>query len=431
MNNQNSQNNQNTYTPLLIPAELPDTSLLNLLGHHTRKKILSELDNDDCIWLRWQENQLGLLLYISYLEARKGGKRKTHDEHIFELNAFENLARLEQNLLDKTYKPSRSAAHIVHNPVIREIFAAPFRDRIVHHLLFNAVYEWWDNHFIYDSYSCRVNKGVLFGIKRLEHHIRSVAQNSKEPVYVLKLDIQGYFMSLPREKLYERAIWGLDRQFKGRTHLPLYKILKYLWHEIIFDNPVQGATKKGRLSDWDLLPHSKSLFFQPYGLGIVIGNLTSQLLSNIFLDQLDQFVTKHLGYKHYGRYVDDFYIVVSESQLPQLKKDIKVIENFLKSLSLTLHPKKRVLRKVSDGIPFLGAIVNLNHTTPGHRLIKNMERAFREVVAGQRDLDSVPSYLGHTKHLNSHNAVEAAFHQAGWDYNDGKLYPRQHRRHRK
>ena len=423
MENKKNLNNQNIPNTPLLPTSFPDSSLLNLLGRRTREKILTELDDTDFIWLRHQENQLDLLLYISYLEARKGGKRKTHDEHLFELNDLTNLATLKQNLLDRTYKPSRSAAHIVHKPVIREIFAAPFRDRIVHHLLFNAVYEWWDNHFIHDSYSCREEKGVLFGIRRLEHHIRSVAQNSHKSVYVLKLDIQGYFMSLPRQKLYERAIWGLDRQFKGHTDSSLYRVLKYLWREIIFDDPVQGATKKGRLSDWDLLPRSKSLFFQPYGLGIVIGNLTSQLLSNIYLDQLDQFVTKVLGYKHYGRYVDDFYIVVSKSQLPQLKKDIKVIENFLKSINLTLHPKKRMLRKASDGIPFLGAIVHLNHTTPGHRLIKNMERACREIEAGERDLSSLPSYLGHTKHLNSYNAVKEIFHKLSWGYNSSKSRP--------
>ena len=397
------------------------SSLLHLLPTNVRRRTIQNLDSSDREWLRRQENQLYLLLYYSYLEARKGGKRKTHDEHLFEINAHKNLVNLQKDIIQKTYTPSRSAAHIIKNPVIREIFAAPFRDRIVHHLIFNAVYEWWDNHFIYDSYSCRLEKGVLFGIKRLGHHIRSVSNQYGHPAYVLKLDIQGYFMSLPRQKLYGRAIWGLKQQYKGNTNSTEYKLIKFLWHKVIFDDPVKGAIKKGQLTDWDLLPHTKSLFFQPRGHGIVIGNLTSQLLSNIYLDQLDRFVTQTLGYKHYGRYVDDFYIVVDESKLPQLKRDVRAIENYLKSIGLTLHPKKRLLRRADQGIPFLGAIINVHHTIPGYRLTNNMERAFREVTNGNRDITTVPSYLGHAMHINSYNAVRKAFENVGWDYTDDNI----------
>lgn len=190
--------------------------------------------------------KLEFLLYQSYLAARKGGKRKTYDEHIFELNAFRNLQLLKNDMLNKTYTPSRSSAHIIYNPVIREIFAAPFRDRIVHHLVFDAVYDWWDRHFIYDSYSCRINKGTLFGIKRLDYHIRSTSHNYTRPVWILKLDVQGYFMSLPRLALYQRAIWGLDLQFQGKESTPEYQLLKFLWHQIIFDDPIKGVRKKRR-----------------------------------------------------------------------------------------------------------------------------------------------------------------------------------------
>ena len=396
-------------------------SLLYLLPNKVRTKLNNELDDSDLLWLRNQDNQLLLVLYYSYLEARKGGKRITHDEHMLEANAFDNLIGLEESIRTRSYQPSRSAAHIIKNPVTREIFAAPFRDRVVHHLIFNAVYDWWDNHFIHDSYSCRKEKGVLFGIRRLEHHIRSVSQTHHRPAYVMKLDIEGYFMSLPRKRLYERAIWGLDQQYQGNTDSPPYKLIKYLWQMIIFDDPVKGAVKKGKLTDWDLLPHSKSLFHQPYGRGIVIGNLTSQLLSNIYLDQLDQFITKTLGYKHYGRYVDDFYIVVDQSELSQLKHDIKTINNYLISIGLKLHPRKRLLRKASEGIPFLGVVVNVHHTIPGHRLTNNMNRAFYEVSAGKRDVTTIPSYLGHAMHINSFNCVKSAFDHAGWDFTDDNI----------
>lgn len=366
--------------------------------------------------------KLEFLLYQSYLAARKGGKRKTYDEHIFELNAFRNLQLLKNDILNKTYTPSRSSAHIIYNPVIREIFAAPFRDRIVHHLVFDAVYDWWDRHFIYDSYSCRINKGTLFGIKRLDYHIRSASHNYARPVWILKLDIQGYFMSLPRLALYQRAIWGLDLQFQGKESTPEYQLLKFLWHQIIFDDPIKGVRKKGDLSAWNKLPPSKSLFHAPPGHGIVIGNLTSQLLSNIYLDQLDRFIKYTLGYQHYGRYVDDFYIVVEKEKLPQLKHDITAIATYLNMIGLTLHPKKRLLCESSRGVPFLGVVIYHNHIVPGKRLSHNMLQAYKQVESGIRDIRTIPSYLGHMKHINGYSKTVDIFSKVGWEYQNDTIF---------
>lgn len=360
--------------------------------------------------------RLQAALYFSYLEARKGGKRKTLNEHTFEINAFQNLKLLREDIINRTYCPSRSVAHIIFDPVIREIFAATFRDRIVHHLIFSAVYDWWDKRFIYDSYSCRSGKGVKFGLERLDHHIRSASLNYAQKTYVLKLDIQGYFMSLPRKKLYEQAIWGLNQQFKNKLDSPEYKLIKFLWHQTIFDDPVQGAQRIGNLNNWNLLPKTKSLFGQPKGKGIVIGNLTSQLLSNIYLHQLDTFVTKTLGYKHYGRYVDDFYIVVAAEHLPQLKLDVLAIENYLKSIGLTLHPRKRSLQESSKGVNFIGGVVYPNHIVPGKRLKQNFCHAMQEVEMGQRDISTVASYLGHLKYLDSTKLIKDTFNKVAWDY---------------
>lgn len=378
------------------------------------KKI--EFGTGDKEWLRKFENRLLFALYVAYLEARKGGKRSTRDEHQFELNADENLVKLRDDILAKTYRPSRSTAHIIHNPVIREIFAATFRDRVVHHLIFDTVYDWWDNRFIYDSYSCRVGKGTLLGIQRLDYHIRAASENYKKEVYVLKMDIQGYFMSLPRRDLYERAMWGLDRQFEGRKDTKEYELMKFLWYQTIMDDPIHGVKKRGSLDGWKELPDSKSLFKQEPGKGIVIGNLTSQLLSNVYLDMLDRFIVYDLGYKHYGRYVDDFYIVVDEAGVAQLKKDIKAIEMFLATKKLTLHPRKRSLRKSSQGVPFLGAVVYNNHIVMGERLKRNIRIACREVMMGIRDERTVISYMGHTKYMDSAVMLEKLFAEVGWEY---------------
>ena len=227
-------------------------------------------------------NHLAVLLRKAYYDARKNGKRMTHDEQDFEENEDINLRLLLDDIMSRRYKPSRGTVHIVNKPVKREIFAAPFRDRIVHHLIYNLVYSWWDRHFIYDSYSCRVGKGTKMGFERLDYHIRAASQNYAKSVYIMKLDIQGFFMSMSRVRLLKLALSGLKRQYAGRLDSEEYKMLKFLWTQIIMDDPVKGVRVVGKRSEWDDLPPEKSLFNQPPGVGIVIGNLTSQLLSIFF-----------------------------------------------------------------------------------------------------------------------------------------------------
>ncbi len=378
-------------------------------------KLPVTIDMNDRLWLADFGNRIFFELTIAYLEARRGGKRKTFDEHKFEACDVENLINLWQTIMDGTYAPSRGTAHIVFRPVIREIFAAPFRDRVVHHFIYNAIYDWWDRHFIYDSYSCRENKGTEFGYKRLAYHMQVVSNNYREKAYVIKLDVSGYFMSISRQKLYQRVIWGLDQQFAG-NYGAYYQILKSLIHKTIFDDPTKGVRRKGWPKDWTNLPKKKSLFHQPPGVGIVIGNLTSQLFSNIFLDQLDRFVTMELGYKHYGRYVDDFYFLVKEKDLKRAKADVKKIESFLKTLGLSLHPEKRYIQPIDHGCPFLGVTVYPGRIIPGRRVIKNAKTAFHEVAIGVGDVESVVSYLGHMKHMNSKKIAKKLFDENGWDY---------------
>lgn len=373
------------------------------------------LDPEDRQWLRKFENQLLYELYVAYLEARRGGKRGTFDEHKFEVSEFENLVNLRDSLLDRTYRPSRGTAHIIHNPVIREIFAASFRDRVVHHWMYDIVYDWWDRRFIQDSYSCREGKGTKYGIERLARHIQSASDNYHKKVWVIKLDIQGYFMSLPRQKLYERAMWGLDQQFRG-NYGQKYELMRFCWAQTIFDDPCRGVRKKGWPDDWAELPKSKSLFQQPAGVGIVIGNLTSQLLSNIYLDQLDRYVVYDLGWKHYGRYVDDFFIVARDEEVRRALDDVKAIEVFLRRLGLKLHPRKRSVQPADNGVGFLGGVVYPGRIYPGKRLTRNAGQAFREVAAGKRDPESVASYLGHMKYFAAGKMVAELFEQAGWAY---------------
>jgi len=344
----------------------------------------------------------------AYLDARRG-KRKKRPVIEFSNNTEQNLQDLAEEIHRRTYHPNAATAFIIFDPVHREIFAADFRDRVVHHFLFNQVEKWWDAHFISDNYSCRKKRGTLYGVRRLEHHIRSVSRNYCRPAYILKLDISGYFMSLPRLKVYKRAIWGLDRQFPQKGYQ--YQICKYLWKEIVFHDPIKDVKINCPSRLWHGLPKNKSLFNQPPGVGVAIGNLTSQLLSNIYLDQLDRFVTFNLRFKHYGRYVDDFYIVsINKADLIAAGEKIAC---FLKTeLGLTLHPHKHYLQECHRGAAFLGATVYPHRIHPGKRLKRNLIRGLSDPNCSMETRASYTGLVKHFKHNRLLNSIKRPMRDA-------------------
>ena len=150
---------------------------------------------------------------------------------------------------------------------------------------------------------------------------------------------------------------------------------------------------------------------------MVIGNLTSQDFSNIYLDVLDRFITITLGYKHYGRYVDDFFIVVPEEDLPQLKRDIKAIGAFLNGINLSLNHKKTRFIPWQQGVPFLGMVVKGHAILPGKRVTNNFSDTAYKLVGGNGKVESIASYLGLLCHYDSGKATERIFEKVGWEYN--------------
>lgn len=366
------------------------------------------MEEKDAFW-----HEMHARFYKAFEEASRN-KRGTRDESLFEMNLFENLELLFMEVMSGRYKPSAGIAFVVEDPVVREIFAAPFRDRVVHHFLYDLIVEWWDKRLSFDAYSCRKGKGTLFGIYRLRDMIRKCSQNYTKKVYIAKFDIQGYFMSLPRRGLYERIMWGLNRQFPRGG--PKYDLLKYLWYEIIFDDPTAKVEKRGGRNKWRKLPRTKSLFYQPIGRGIVIGNLSSQLLSNIYLDPFDRFMRFELGFKYYGRYVDDFYVVVTEDQLPYLKRCVKIIEMKLLEMGLTLHPRKRSIQSADKGVNFLGAVIYPRRIVPSRRLRNNFYKALQSYEMGYGDEETIISYMGLMKHYNSKKIMARIFDQVGLDF---------------
>ncbi|MBQ6375454.1 RNA-directed DNA polymerase [Candidatus Saccharibacteria bacterium] len=381
-------------TNLVEATRIPKKSKSN--APKRDRNLLSRLPQNDA--------DLEDALYECLIMARRG-KMRTVDEWNFEVHWEENLKNLAEDIRKRRWKPSPSKAFIVHEPVDREIFAAPFRDRLVHHLLYAVVAPWWDKQFVYDSYSCRRGKGTDFGVERMQKFMRAASVNGTKKAYVLKGDLSGYFMSLPRKALYRKVMWGLRRQFPKRGWL--YELCAYLWKEVIFDDPCLKARIVGSPKDWECLPASKSLFCQDDGYGIVIGNLTSQLLSNIMLNEFDWYVKKVLKFERYGRYVDDFFMVVEESEYEWAKRAMRnEIPQYLKKMGLKMHPKKIYMQEVSKGCPFLGKMVRPNVVTPGKRYLKNMRRAFREYVAGRGSYDTMQSYVGMGTHMAAYTAMK-------------------------
>ena len=352
-------------------------------------------------------------LQQAYLDARRHKRNKPYQQR-FEARLEDNLESLCDALWNRTYKPLPSDCFIVTEPKKREVFAAHFRDRIVHHLYFNYTHEMFERTFIEDSYSCIKGRGTHYGIGRLQQHILKESQNYKYPCFVLKMDIRGYFMSINRTKLLEICLASLDKMAThkmGKYRPTLWEnvvdmdFVRYLTREIVLLNPTIGCRIVGSRSDWKGLPHSKSLFHSRNGCGLPIGNLTSQLFSNVYLNEFDQFMKRTMHCRHYGRYVDDFYVVSCDR--PWLESLVPKVTEFLSdSLGLTVHEGKTEVRSVNDGIEFLGAFVLPYRTYLSRAMLGRMDEKLFALEAEAdpvHTVNALNSYCGVLSHWQSFN----------------------------
>ncbi len=347
-------------------------------------------------------------IFQAYFDARKN-KRNTINALAFEKNFESNLFKLEEDIISRKYKPSKSICFIVNKPIKREIFAADFRDRVVHHFIYNYISPIFEKSFINDSYSCRKGKGTHYGIKRIDHFIRSCSQNYSKDCYILKLDIKGYFMAINRNILFEKVKTVLtSNQHKINFDLSL---ILFLTQKTIFNDPTKNCAVKGKKSDWDGLPKTKSLFHTAPDCGLPIGNLTSQLFGNVYLNDFDHFVKRDLKIKYYGRYVDDFVLMHRDKEY--LKALIPKLSNFLFSAcELTLHPDKIYFQHYSKGVKYLGAVIKphriyiANHTKGNfYTAIDKQNQIVRSHKPTKEEqeqfLSSMNSYLGIMKHYKT------------------------------
>ncbi len=341
-------------------------------------------------------------IYGCYLACRRN-KRNTINALKFEINAEENILKLENELKSKIYHPSRSILFAARNPKLREIFAADFRDRVVHHILVDYLERIWERIFIHDSYACRKGKGTHAAVMRLQSFLQKASKNGSARAYYLQLDIKDFFTSIDKGILFKT----LQKKIRSKEAL-------WLTEKIIFWDCTRSFILRDREGVLKNIPPHKSIFGKDNKRGLPIGNLTSQFFANVYLNELDQFVKHTLKARFYIRYVDDF--VLLSDNIDTLIKWRQDIETFLaEKLLLRLHPNRRKLQPISNGIDFLGYIIRRDYILVRRRVINNLKSRLRRFARmAQNPANSinalracVQSYLAHFKWADSYNLVKS------------------------
>jgi len=283
-------------------------------------------------------------LVVAYLDCRRH-KRNTPSALAFEAHLERNLCDLHAELLAGAYRPGRSICFVVTRPKAREVWAADFRDRVVHHLLYNQVAARFHAGFIANSCACIPGRGTLYAARRLEHEVRGVSANWSRPAWYLKCDLANFFVAIDKHVLHD--------QLATRIHEPFWLQLA---DTILFHDPREYVDMRCPPRLLHLVPPHKSLFNAPADTGLPIGNLSSQFFANVHLDALDQHCKHQLQARRYVRYVDDFILLhESPAWLNQVHADI---EAWLPAtLGARLNPKKTILQPVDRGVDFVGHVI--------------------------------------------------------------------------
>lgn len=325
-------------------------------------------------------------LYSAYFEARKN-KRNTAEQLEFEMCYESKLAELYEQIMSKTYRVKPCKAFVIAKPVYREVFAPQFVDRVVHHFIVMYINNQIEKVLIDDCYSCRKGKGTLYGIERAKQNMRSVTHNYADDAYVLKLDISGYFMNMNKQLLH-RQIQKLQLVENLDCSVIEKETIKYLIEQVIFSNLVEQCIINGNRDLWRFVPNHKSLFHSSEHCGLPIGNLTSQIFGNVYLNEFDHWVKEELNIEHYGRYVDDMYFMHSDANY--LKQCLPIIQRKMKEYSLLVHPKKIYFQHLSKGLEFLGRYIKPYRSYISNRTKNNFIQMLKQMEV---DLIKGETYL--------------------------------------
>ncbi len=305
------------------------------------------------------------------------GKRFNTDVADVSCDLIHVLSLLRRDLLSGTYQHGGYHHFRVADPKPREIHKASVRDRIVHHVIYRALYPYFDRRFIHDSYSCRIGKGTHRALRRFAQLIRTESRNNTRTVWVLSCDIKKCFASIDHRTL----------KMLLEAHIQCPRMMAVL--NTIVD----------------------SFSFRTLGVGIPLGNLTSQLFVNIYLNVLDHFIKEVLRVPRYLRYADDFTILSRDKSW--LEELLPRIGDFCQErLHLQLHPDKISLRTIFSGVDFLGWV-----HFPNHRVMRTVtKRRMLRSLYTHPSIGVLASYqglLGHGNTFRLRTVVESAYALSG------------------
>ena len=291
------------------------------------------------------------------------GKKKKKDIQGFSFRLMDNIISLHQDLVHHTYKHGGYQAFNISDPKPRNIHKASVRDRLLHHAVYRILYPFFDKTFISDSFSCRNGKGTHKALNRFRSVAFKVSKNNTKTCWILKCDIKKFFASINHSILINIL----------RNYIPDGDVL-WILEEVI--SSFQSALSR---------------------VGLPLGNLTSQLFVNIYMNEFDQFIKHGLRVKHYVRYADDF--VIFSGNRNWLEAQLPVINNFLRrNLKLTLNPQKVSIKTLASGVDFLGWVHFLNHRVFRATTKRRMMRKIRTAP----ETEMLNSYLGLLSHGNTY-----------------------------
>jgi retron-type reverse transcriptase len=310
-------------------------------------------------------------LLLAWQNAKKGKTKRRYVKR-FQRNLKENLTKLQEELINQTYRPCALKTFTLRDPKTRKISKSAFRDRVVHWALCNLIVPLFEKGFIYDSHANQIGKGTLKAIERFDKFKRKVSRNNTKECLVLKADIKHYFEEIDHNILIEII----------RKKIKDEKVIWLIEKILSVNNRIKGMP---------------------------LGNLTSQFFANLYLNELDVFVKHKLRAKYYIRYVDDFVILhESKEQLEEWK--IK-INNFLKDkLKIELHPSKSHVLRLNNGINFLGFRIFFYHKLIRKSNLKNFERKFNnmkilfneEIIGREKVLEALEGWLAYCSYANTY-----------------------------
>lgn len=278
------------------------------------------------------------------------GKRKKKDVMIFQSKLSDNVNELHNLLQTRTYKHGEYSAFNVSDPKPRNVHKATAQDRLLHHLIYKELYPYFDQRFIYDSYSCRKNKGTHRALNRFQDFARRVSKNNTRTCYILKCDIKKFFANINHEilkKILARCIQDKDIIWLLNEIIDSFETKTYISYSVYVQSDKNSATAENVLLT-----------------GLPLGNLTSQLLVNIYMHEFDMFMKQELRIKYYLRYADDFAIFSDSKRY--LEELLPKMEKFLnEKLKLKFHENKVYIKTYASGVDFLGWV-----HFPYHRQIR-------------------------------------------------------------